>query len=544
MVLITYNDADELPTALRSVRRQTCRDLEILVVDDASTDDTQAVIAAVAAEDERIRPIRLPHNSGGCSRPRNTALDAATGEFVFFVDSDDVVPRRAIESLLTAARAAGADVTCGRMVRRHLHPRRHLPSNDELYLRAQVLDGVLDRPAQLRDTPACGKLFRRSFLEDNQLRFPEGLLFEDLLFTTTAYAAARRIAIVPRLSYVWNVRRHQANPSITNRRELRNWHDRFEVHRRIDRDLATRPRSDELAAAKDTKFLTVDWPLFLRELRAFPAAQRPELLALATSYLQGAAPETDGTAAPGLRAACFLARAGDLAETLTVADYVTTGGMGVDPVVEGDRAWWRSVHLDEPGGRDALDITATGVTQTGFAATPFLAVATAVTLRSGRLTIRGDVPDLRDRLNRGEVTAGLRVRSRLGATVLDVPATAALREGRLEFEATVDLAALGRRLQPAVGHELRFALVLHSRGEVAVVSMSARDAELPTEPVPVASRWSAVLGSTATLVERNGRLALELVHLHPAVDRVLDLATVTRGAVHRGRARLRTSLRS
>src|SRR5207302_7341173 len=122
-----------------------------------------------------------------------------------------------------------ADIACGRMVRRHHQPRRHLPSNDDLYAQAAVLDGVLARPAQLRDTPACGKLFRRAFLEAERLRFPEGLLFEDLLFTTTAYAAAGRIAIVPKLTYEWHVRRDQAEPSITNRRELRNWRDRFEI---------------------------------------------------------------------------------------------------------------------------------------------------------------------------------------------------------------------------------------------------------------------------------------------------------------------------
>ena len=221
IVVIGYNDAEHLPAALRSAQMQTLRDIEIVVVDDASSDASLEIANGFAARDSRFKVHSLATNSGGCSRPRNSGLDHAAGEFVLFLDSDDVLPRRAAARLYDAATRADADVTCGRMVRRHHHPRRHLPSNDDLYRRAEVLDGVLARPAQLRDTPACGKLFRRGFIEANRLRFPEGLLFEDLLFTTTAYAAAGRIAIVPALCYVWNVRRKQAEPSITNRREPR-----------------------------------------------------------------------------------------------------------------------------------------------------------------------------------------------------------------------------------------------------------------------------------------------------------------------------------
>ena len=135
VVVIGYNDAKHLPAALRSAQAQSMRDIEIIVVDDASTDATATVVAGFAADDSRIQSRRLATNSGGCSRPRNTGLELATGEFVLFLDSDDVLPRRAVERLHRAAVAADADVTCGRMVRRHHHPRRHLPSNDELYRR-------------------------------------------------------------------------------------------------------------------------------------------------------------------------------------------------------------------------------------------------------------------------------------------------------------------------------------------------------------------------------------------------------------------------
>src|SRR3954453_15687852 len=79
VVVIGYNDAEHLPAAVRSVMRQTLRDLEIIVVDDASTHAMPEVPAALARADDRIRVTRLDNNSGGCSRPRNVGMAAATG---------------------------------------------------------------------------------------------------------------------------------------------------------------------------------------------------------------------------------------------------------------------------------------------------------------------------------------------------------------------------------------------------------------------------------------------------------------------------------
>ena len=527
IVVIGYNDAEHLPAALRSAQTQTLRDIEIVVVDDASRDASMDIARGFALRDPRIHVHQLAANSGGCSRPRNTGLEHATGKFVLFLDSDDVLPRRAAERLYAAATRADADVTCGRMVRRHHQPRRHLPSNDDLYRRAAVLYGVLARPAQLRDTPACGKLFRREFLDANDLRFPEGLLFEDLLFTTSAYAAADRIAIVPSLCYVWNVRSQQAAPSITNRRELRNWHDRFEIHRRIDVVLSRRPQGNRLQAAKDHKFLTVDWPIYLRDLRAFPADRRGDLLSLASAYVAGR--DFDAQARPGLRAACFLAARGDLETTLSAADYVTTGGIGTDLAVEGDRVYWTHRHLDEPGAKDALDITSTGLLRATFATTPFLAVVQEARADAGTVTLSGRIWDVLDRLG-DDVTARLQLVGRFGGRVLECPAAVEPAPHGAMFTVPMDLRRLARGLHPGVAHELRFELVLDrpDAGQSVArcrIPITARDARLPDEPLSLPNPWAALIGATGSLRERNGRLVLDLAGLHPVLDSALDVAT-------------------
>src|SRR4051812_133040 len=93
IVVICYNDAGNLPAAVRSATRQTLRDLEVVIVDDGSGDDTPSVARALAAADPRVRYQRLEDNSGGCSRPRNIGVTLARAEFVTFLDSDDVLPR-------------------------------------------------------------------------------------------------------------------------------------------------------------------------------------------------------------------------------------------------------------------------------------------------------------------------------------------------------------------------------------------------------------------------------------------------------------------
>jgi CDP-glycerol glycerophosphotransferase len=536
VVVIGYNDAEHLPTAVRSVMAQTMRDLEILVVDDASTDDTPAVTARLAAADPRVRVIRLDTNSGGCSRPRNVGIDQATGRYVMFLDSDDVFTRRACQLLVAAAERADADLACGRFVRRHHQPRRVIGAHEQLYLRPVVLDSILDRPRQLYDTPAWNKLYRRQLLLDQGLRFPEGLLYEDLLFTTEAYCTARRIAIIPELVYVWNVRRNAEAPSITNRGEVRNWRDRFEVHRRIDAFLAAHEVGPALAAAKQTKFLDADFALFLRQLRTAAPSQRPELLALAEAYVAGLDLAASPDAAAPSRVGAALAARGDLERTLCAADWSVTGGVGGDLTLRDDRLFWTAAHLDDPSTRAALDVTATGLLTAGFAGTPFRTVVRECRVDGTDLLLTGDVHDVLGRLAREPVITGrVEVRGRIGGVLWQTPAV--LRpapENLLGFEARLDLVALGRRLAaPTVGHELRLALVLSSAGRQNRLALSARDARLPDHDLAVATRWHRLTGGRLRPVEINGRFVLQLAGLPATYDRVIGLLSRGRYAGRR-----------
>ncbi|WP_367274961.1 glycosyltransferase family 2 protein [uncultured Jannaschia sp.] len=114
-MMATHQGAAHLEAAVRSVLSQTHRDLELIVVDDASTDATPAIIQRMAAQDGRVRPITLAKNVGA-GAARNVALDAARGDWIAIVDSDDVMHPARIGRLIAAAEILAADMIADDMV--------------------------------------------------------------------------------------------------------------------------------------------------------------------------------------------------------------------------------------------------------------------------------------------------------------------------------------------------------------------------------------------------------------------------------------------
>lgn len=104
VIIPTFNRADTLPRAMMSVLGQSYSNLELLIMDDGSTDNTAELVAAI--NDPRVRYFRLPGN-GGASRARNAGLEQARGEFIAFQDSDDEWLMEKLRRQVEAARSAG-----------------------------------------------------------------------------------------------------------------------------------------------------------------------------------------------------------------------------------------------------------------------------------------------------------------------------------------------------------------------------------------------------------------------------------------------------
>jgi glycosyltransferase involved in cell wall biosynthesis len=221
VIVPMYNVEKYLPKCIESIRQQTLRDIEIILVDDGSPDRCGEMAEDYARKDERIRVVH--RTNGGLGPARNSGLDVATGEYVGFVDSDDWVEPDMYERLYETAKANGADIvftglkTVGNgktlQVREHPFAGRSLHGEDEIFpLRAAFYGAP---PSKMADDPTPISVwiggYRRVFLEENNLRFVN-VRSEDKFFNTHACQAANIVTCISGSPYCY---RKDNQPSIT-----------------------------------------------------------------------------------------------------------------------------------------------------------------------------------------------------------------------------------------------------------------------------------------------------------------------------------------
>lgn len=206
VVVPVFNGGPDLEPLVTSLREQSmpADEFETIFVDDGSTDGTTGpLLDALAADDSNVTVIHIP-NSGWPGKPRNVGMDAARGEFIQFVDSDDHLGPEALERLYAMATANDSDVVVGKVV-----------SNFRGI--AQVLFKV-DRPrCSVFDAPLVSnmtphKFFRTAFLRREGIRFPEGRRrLEDQAFVLPAYLAARNVSVLSSYPCYYYLRRSDAS---------------------------------------------------------------------------------------------------------------------------------------------------------------------------------------------------------------------------------------------------------------------------------------------------------------------------------------------
>ncbi|RQH10066.1 glycosyltransferase family 2 protein [Paraburkholderia dinghuensis] len=182
IVMPVFNVSPYLDACILSVRYQTYTNFELIIVDDASTDNGRDIIRMHADLDSRIRVIHLNHNTlGGAGIPSNIGISAATGTYIGFVDSDDWVTELAFEKMVAAAERHQADIIIGGFRTFVEHSRCYSESYDLQAFEKLPADEVFTArscPETFRISPVpWRKLYRRSFLEGNRIAYPEGDYF-------------------------------------------------------------------------------------------------------------------------------------------------------------------------------------------------------------------------------------------------------------------------------------------------------------------------------------------------------------------------------
>lgn len=202
VIIPVYNARDYVEESVHSVLRQKCCNVEIILVDDGSTDDSASVCEAVASNDGRVKIIRKAN--GGVSSARNLGLKYASGKYVMFLDADDLLRDNALSLMYED----GWDMILGGFskISGHTLVESHMPSSSTGYSGVEsingFLDSVIDRKNSYLLNSSCFKLFRRELIERYGLSFDEGLRYgEDKMFVFSFLCHALRIKTIDKVVY-------------------------------------------------------------------------------------------------------------------------------------------------------------------------------------------------------------------------------------------------------------------------------------------------------------------------------------------------------
>jgi CDP-glycerol glycerophosphotransferase len=291
VVVPIYQVEQYLAPCLQSLARQTFSDLEVLMVDDGSTDGSVHIAEHFSERDARFHLFRQPN--GGLSRARNTGIAKASGEFIAFVDSDDIVTDDAYARLIRALDSTGSDFATGN-IRRLTHLGTHQSRFvEKTFAKTRMRTHVTRFRPLLADRTAWNKLWRREFWEKHAGRFPEGVVHEDIPVVLPAHLAARSVDVLAPTVYHWRLRGEGAQ-SITQRRlEYDVLRDRLAAVEQV-RAYFREHGSERLCKWYDASLLADDlryhlvlldqadaryWALFMQGARRVLATAAPDMLA-------------------------------------------------------------------------------------------------------------------------------------------------------------------------------------------------------------------------------------------------------------------------
>lgn len=218
IIIPIYNVEKYLRACLDSVLNQTFSDWEAVCVNDGSTDSSVVILEEYSTKDKRFRVVE--QSNAGLSAARNSGLKYASGDYVLFLDSDDWLEKDALDTL--AGNLDGEDLVCF-SGRRYLDLEdRYLPSDQlEEKVYQSGMDYYNENALQRRDFAfVCVVLraYKRSFLNENALRFKEGIFHEDNLFTPLVCFFAQRVKILNKCLYDYRVRDNSITTTYDERR--------------------------------------------------------------------------------------------------------------------------------------------------------------------------------------------------------------------------------------------------------------------------------------------------------------------------------------
>ncbi|MDO5824631.1 glycosyltransferase [Methanobrevibacter sp.] len=224
VILPVYNVENYLKRCLESIVNQTLNDIEIICINDGSTDNSLKILEDFAKEDKRIQILSQENKGQGIAR--NRGLDIAKGEYLIFIDSDDYIPQYALEKLYENATNNDSDMVMFKLAdfvdEDHLNYSKPRFNLDDVFKNVDFSDFTFTfkeiKHYVLNSSFIPCKLYKKRFLDKfDDFRFPERLIFEDVPFHVKSLTRASKISFVPEFLYNYRL----SNPTSTINKNLK-----------------------------------------------------------------------------------------------------------------------------------------------------------------------------------------------------------------------------------------------------------------------------------------------------------------------------------
>lgn len=258
VVIPVYNVEDYIEETLDSLLSQSLKNWEAIIVDDGSTDNSGTIVNHYAATDKRFKVVH--RENGGLGAARNTGIAKATGKYLTFLDSDDIVPDDAYKIATQKLSKSNSDFAIG-MIERTKSGKRYTPAWSRSVHRNELIGtNIADFPEMMMDIVACNRIFRRTFWDSQVGTFPENVAYEDHRVMVAAAVRAESIDILSDTTYIWRVREDQTSIS-QQKGEIRNLIDR--VHAKSEAyEVLVDEAPQHVLEAWYTRLFDTDIPLF------------------------------------------------------------------------------------------------------------------------------------------------------------------------------------------------------------------------------------------------------------------------------------------
>lgn len=294
VIIPIYNVQEFLHECLDSIAMQTInnleltdgyeRNLQVLLIDDGSTDDSAKIAKEYSSKYENFEYIY--EENQGLGHARNYGCEFAEGDYIIFLDSDDWVTPKAYERMYKSAVKNNVDMTIGNVTRFNSKKFKRIKIHKTAFSGFKEVTHITESPELFYDTTAWNKLIKRSFWDKHNFKFPEGILYEDIPVTMPMHYLANKVSIVYETCYMWRIREGKSKSITQTTDQSKNLSDRLTVMRMVDDFFKENVSEKHLFETKLTKWLEIDLKMYVDSLNKLSEEESREYRNLLINYIK------------------------------------------------------------------------------------------------------------------------------------------------------------------------------------------------------------------------------------------------------------------